>query len=75
MATLSDHFDLTERELQLLLMYADGLSRPEIAEELVIAVETVATHTFRMKRKLQAKTVAHAVALAYHKGILLIPKQ
>jgi DNA-binding CsgD family transcriptional regulator len=61
---------LTERELQVLMMVADGYSNDEMATECFLAVNTIKTHVTHVKQKLEAKNKAHAVAIAYHHGIL-----
>ena len=61
---------LTEREEQLLFAFADGLTRREIAEELQVSEHTVKDHAKGLFGKLGARNSAHAVALAYHQGIL-----
>lgn len=64
---------LTRREEEILLGLADGLMVNEIAAELHIAAETAKGHAQSLRQKLGARNAAHAVALAYHRG-LLTPK-
>jgi DNA-binding CsgD family transcriptional regulator len=64
---------LTERELGILLSLADGASLVEIARNLLLSVETIRSHMASVREKLGAKNAAHAVALAYHRRLLLIP--
>ena len=66
---------LSPREMQVLLLFADGYRRHQMAEEIGLHDSTIKMHIARMVAKLDAKTPAHAVAIAYHKGILLIPKK
>jgi DNA-binding CsgD family transcriptional regulator len=56
---------LTARELEVLALIADGYSTKEIARELWITEETVRTHVRRLLDRLNARTRAHAVAIAY----------
>jgi len=56
---------LTERELQVLSMLAEGMSQKEIARELVLSPKTVATHLQRVLSKLEVHSRAHAVAVAH----------
>jgi LuxR family maltose regulon positive regulatory protein len=55
---------LSERELDVLRLMAVGLTNPEIAAELVIAVSTVKTHVNRIYGKLDVRTRTQAVARA-----------
>ena len=59
---------LTERESQILSLIAGGQSGAEIADELVLAPETVRTHVRNAMSKLGATTRSHAVALALERG-------
>jgi LuxR family maltose regulon positive regulatory protein len=53
---------LTERELEVLRLIVAGLSNPEIAQELVIAVSTVKSHVNHIYGKLGVKNRVEAVA-------------
>jgi DNA-binding NarL/FixJ family response regulator len=63
-------FDLTPRELEILHLLAEGLDQDEIAERLVIAPKTVATHIERILSKLGVRSRAQAVALAYREHLV-----
>lgn len=54
----------------MLIMLADGASISEVGMEIGRAKCTVKHSVVAIKKKLHARTIAHAVALAYHKGIL-----
>ena len=56
--------DLSERELEVLRLVADGLSNQDIAARLVIAVSTVKTHVNNIYAKLGVETRTQAVARA-----------
>lgn len=53
---------LSERELEVLRLLANGLSNQEIAGHLVIAVSTVKTHVNNIYAKLRVETRTQAVA-------------
>jgi len=46
---------LTERELEVLRLMADGLSNQQIAERLVISLSTAKSHVYHIFDKLEAK--------------------
>jgi ATP/maltotriose-dependent transcriptional regulator MalT len=55
---------LSERELEVLLVMAEGLANREIAQRLFVSEATVKTHVQRIMRKLDGKTRTQAVARA-----------
>ncbi len=55
---------LSERELEVLRLIADGLSNAEIAEKLVIAQGTVKRHINNIYGKLGVQSRTQAVAKA-----------
>jgi LuxR family maltose regulon positive regulatory protein len=61
---------LTERELEVLRLIADGLSNREIAQELVVAVSTVKSHINHIYGKLAVRSRTQAVARAQALGLL-----
>jgi DNA-binding CsgD family transcriptional regulator len=60
---------LTERELDVLELVAEGYSTAEIARDLWITEDTVRTHIKRALARLEARTRAHAVAIAFREGL------
>lgn len=61
---------LTEREVEVLLLVGKGLSNDEIAEALVISPHTAKTHVNRVMTKLDAHDRAQLVIAAYENGLV-----
>jgi DNA-binding NarL/FixJ family response regulator len=62
--------DMTERELEVLVAIARGLSNEELAATLFISANTVKTHVKRVLTKLGARDRAQAVVMAYEGGLM-----
>jgi DNA-binding NarL/FixJ family response regulator len=61
---------LTNRELEVLQLLAEGVRPKEIARELVISPKTVASHIQRVLAKLGVRSRTEAVAVAYREGFV-----
>ena len=61
---------LTDREREILVLVARGLSNDEIAEELFISPATVKTHLARVMAKTDAHDRAQLVVFAYETGLV-----
>lgn len=61
---------LTERELDVLRLMADGFSNPEIADRLIIGLETVRWHTKQIYSKLGVHSRTQASMRARDLGLL-----
>ena len=62
--------ELTEREREVLVLVARGLSNAELAETLHVTLPTAKTHVSRVLTKLGARDRTQLVILAYESGVL-----
>lgn len=69
-ASISLHEQLTDRELEVLLLVAQGKTNQEIAEELYIALKTVKTHVSNMLAKLEVQDRTQAAVYAFQHGLV-----
>ncbi len=65
-----NHPDLTQRELSVLRLVADGRSNRRIGEELGLSALTVKSHLARISRKLGTGDRAALVAISIRTGLL-----
>ncbi|WP_051752720.1 response regulator [Streptosporangium amethystogenes] len=61
---------ITDREREVLLLIARGLTNTEIAVRLGVGLATVKTHIRRLMAKLDAHDRAHLVIAAYESGLV-----
>lgn len=60
---------LSEREREVLILIAQGLSNRDIAEKLVLSEGTIKNHVSNILSKLQAENRTHAVDIARRYGL------
>ena len=65
--------ELTQRELQVLQLAADGLSNKETAAKLVISEKTVKNHTANIFSKLQVNDRTQAILHGLRRGLITMP--
>lgn len=69
-APLPEAVPLTERELEILVLVARGLSNREMAEQLVLSPRTIERHLENLYRKTGARNRAEATAYAFTRGLV-----
>lgn len=62
--------DLTNREMEILKLIADGSNNSEIAEQLVISMHTVKGHVSNILSKLHLADRTQAAVYAWKKGVV-----
>jgi len=63
---------LTDRELHILNLVADGLSNPQIARRLAISRNTVKFHLSSIISKLGATSRTEAVTIGVKRGLIIL---
>ncbi len=61
---------LTDREREVVVLVAHGLSNDDIAERLFVSPLTAKTHVNRAMMKLGARDRAQVVVIAYQSGLV-----
>ena len=66
--------ELTQRELEVLKLAADGLTNKEIAEHLFISAKTARNHVANCLLKLGADDRTEAVTTAVRRGLIRLSR-
>lgn len=61
---------MTNREIEILLLMAEGMTNQEIADELFIALKTVKTHVSNILSKLEVQDRTQAVIYAFQHQLI-----
>ncbi len=64
------HEELTNREQEILMLIAQGMSNQEIADELFITLKTVKTHVSNILAKLEVEDRTQAAIYAFKHGLI-----
>ncbi|HEU4785373.1 MAG TPA: AAA family ATPase [Ktedonobacterales bacterium] len=72
-ATQANPYGLTNRQFEILLLLAEGLRNPEIADRLSTTPKTIEHHVSDVLAKLNVRSRAEAVRLAYQLGLVPQP--
>ncbi|QTN00976.1 response regulator [Sediminibacillus dalangtanensis] len=68
--TTLPHESLTAREMEVLLLVAQGKTNQEIADELFIALKTAKVHVSNILSKLEVQDRTQAAVYAYRQGLV-----
>lgn len=60
---------LTEREQQVLVLLADGLTTKQVASKLNLSIKTIGSHREHLMRKLKTRSVAGLTKYAIREGL------
>ncbi|RZJ15938.1 MAG: response regulator transcription factor [Acinetobacter sp.] len=66
----ADNLGLSDREIEVLQLMANGLSNQEIADKLFISLNTIKTHVSRIFEKMNVKRRTQAIELAKNLSII-----
>ena len=64
------HDDLSEREMEIFRLVAQGKSTKAIADELCLSTHTVYTHRKNILKKLSCKSATELINYAYSQGLM-----
>ncbi|KIX14300.1 LuxR family transcriptional regulator [Dethiosulfatarculus sandiegensis] len=63
---------LTPREREVIQLIAEGLSNPQIADQLCVSLKTVKTHRSNLMEKLDLHNTAEITRYAIHTGLISV---
>jgi DNA-binding NarL/FixJ family response regulator len=66
------HHSLTDREIEILHLIAQGFSTPQMADKLSISPKTVETHRKNMLKKVKVKNIMGLINYGIQHGIIRI---
>lgn len=72
------HYDapnLSQREIEIVELVAQGMTNSEIAQKLFLSIHTVSTHRKNILRKLHVKSASELVLYAIKTGIVPAPEK
>jgi NarL family two-component system response regulator LiaR len=69
-ASMNVFSELSERELEVLRLIADGANNSSIADQLVISEKTVKSHVSNILSKLHLADRTQAAVLAWREGVV-----
>ncbi|MEL6593033.1 MAG: response regulator transcription factor, partial [Bacteroidota bacterium] len=61
---------LSDREIEVLRLLAEGNTSKEIAESLSLSAQTIDSHRKNLLKKLEARNVADLVRIAFREGLV-----
>lgn len=64
--------ELTDRQLEVLVYLANGWNQDEIARDQFISVNAVHRHIAEARKRLNARSTTHLIALAVSSGLIQI---
>lgn len=67
---LYDNFNLTRREVEIIALLHEHMTKEEIAKRLDLSIRTVETHLFRAQKKLGTKNYSEMVRLLIEHGVV-----
>lgn len=70
LSTPKSHYNLTEREKDVLQLLVDGISKKQIADKLFVSFHTIDTHLRNIYAKLQVHSRSGAIAKVLKEHIL-----
>ncbi|MDR0265446.1 MAG: response regulator transcription factor [Sphingobacterium sp.] len=69
-AALLHHYDITERELEVLVLISEGFTNGEIADRIFLSKRTVEGHRQHLMEKTKTKNTADLVRFGFQKMLL-----